>query len=406
MSFVDPSVPILDPRDDAAVYAWIAAWYSANDYSHTREPCNPSVCGKSFTIPVQVWKHNATGEERLAWKMVRPQWPRGTYRKLDGRSYSCVYVCKNGHTHLCSCDHCNSAETGLLVENQNGNMACIISGRVVQITREYDWREKKKGQFAPRKSRLSDPGAAALILNSSDFAASGQAGQFHNTITLKLMQSAHRCVVDCLFSKLRQELFYNMRRTKYQQILNKAQQYIKRCKRENKPCFVHHISTIAIDMGWFSNCTYETVVKAQDPPAVIQTVCPLIVAFYKCCNLLASDQILFKGFLSFSVSFLYSTVRGVKIHDVQVIPKFSNISFLLPHPSACESFMKCLWSFYEDSASPTQQNFLTKTMNLIREVLNRYLTTKEKAETFVRNCETATVSLRNQYGSVLDANLH
>ncbi len=394
---------IIDPKDDALVYAWIADWYSMNGAAHTREPCSPETCGHSATIPIQVWKHNATGEERLAWKMVRPPWPKGSYEKLEGRSYSCIYVCKRGHTHLCSCNHCNSGENGLLVENQNGNKVCRISGRVVQITREYDWREKKKGAFAPRKTRLPDPGASGLIINSND---SRQVGLLHNTVDLKMMQSAQRCVVDCLFSTLRQELFYNTRRAKYRQILNKTQQYIKRCKRENKPCFVHQLSTIAIDMGWFSNCTYETVVRAQDAPAVVQNICPLIVAFYKCCNFLDTEQILFKGFLSFAVSFLYSTGRGVKIHGAQVIPKFANIGFLLPHPSSCEQFMKCLWSFYEDSSSPTQQNFLTKTMNHIREVLNKYLNTKEKAEAFVRNCEATTVNLRNQYGSMLDSALH
>jgi len=293
----------------------------------------------------------------------------------------------------------------LLVENQNGNKVCRISGRIVQITREYDWREKKKGAFSARKTRLPDPGASTFMMGSNSLNA-GHSGHFHNTVDLKMMQSAHRCVVDCLFSTLRQELFYNTRRAKYRQILNKAQQYIKRCKRENKPCFVHKISSIAIDMGWFSNCTYEQVVKVQDPTAVVQNVCPLIVAFYKCCNLLNTEYILFKGFLSFSISFLYSTTRGVEIHGVRIIPKFANISFLLPHPSSCESFMKCLWSFYEDSTSPTQQNFLTKTMNLIREVLNKYLTTKEKAQAFVRNCETMTVNLRNQYGGALDSASH
>ena len=122
--------------------------------------------------------------------------------------------------------------------------------------------------------------------------------------------------------------------------------------------------------------------------------------------MLETEQVLFKGFLGFAVSFLYSTSRGVKIHGVQIVPKFSNISFLLPHPSACESFMKCLWSLYEDSSSPTQQNFLTKTMNRIREVLNKHLTTIEKAQRFFRSCEAMTVSLRDKYGSVLEFEPH
>ena len=387
----------VDPHDNLAVYGWIADWYARNGAAHTREPCSVAGCSHGMSIPVQVWKHSSTKEEALAWKMVRPSWPKGTYEIV--KRYSCIYVCKNGHTHLCSCNHCDSADRGLLVENQNGNKVCRISGRVVQITREYDWREKKKGAFAPRKSRLPDPGASGLKQNNLG-------AQFHNTVDLKMIKSARGCVVDCLFSPLRQELFYNTRRTKYRQILNRAQQYVKRCKRENKPCFVHQISTIAIDAGWFSNCTYETVLRAQDPPAVVRNVCPLVVAFYKCCNMLETEQVLFKGFLGFAVSFLYSTSRGVKIHGVQIVPKFSNISFLLPHSSACESFMKCLWSLYEDSSSPTQQNFLTKTMNRIREVLNKHLTTIEKAQRFFRSCEAMTVSLRDKYGSVLEFEPH
>ena len=66
---------IIEPKDDPLVYAWIADWYSMNGAAHTREPCSPDTCGHSATIPIQVWKHNATGEERLAWKMVRPPWP-------------------------------------------------------------------------------------------------------------------------------------------------------------------------------------------------------------------------------------------------------------------------------------------------------------------------------------------
>ena len=386
----------MDPHNEAEVYTYIADWYSRNGAAHTREPCSSETCGHGVSIPVQVWKHTSTKKEALAWKMVRPPWPKGTYETV--KKHSCIYVCKNGHTHLCICKHCNSAERGLLVENQNGNKVCRISGRVVQITRECDWREKKKGAFAPRNARLPYPGVSAM---NPDLNISG--ALFHNTVDLKMMKSARSCVIDCLFSPLRQELFFNTRRAKYRQILNKVQQYVKRCKRENKPCFVHQISTIAIDTGWFSNCTYETVLQAQDPQAVVQNICPLVVAFYKCCNMLDSEQVLFKGFLAFAVGFLYSTSRGVKIYDVQVVPKFCSISFLLPHPSACESFMKCLWSLYEDSASPTQQNFLTKTMNRIREVLNKHLTTPKKARVFVRACETMTVSLRDQYSTVLDS---
>ena len=403
----------MDIYNEVAVYEWLADWYLKNadkhGWDHTKNVCNPDVCGHGVRIPVQIWRHRRTGEEQLAWKMVRPDWPKTEYSVV--KKYSCFYVCKRGHTHLCSCQHCNSEERGLVVENQNGNKVCRISGCVVQITREYDWREKKKGAFAPRKARLPDPGGphsefAVRAAEQQSRASSSSSSQphFHNTIDLKMMQSAHRCVVDCLFSHLRQELFYNTRRAKYKQILNKTHQYVKRQRREGKTAYVAQMTTIAINMGWFSNCTYETVVKAQDPSAVVRNICPLIVAFYKCCNALDTHQITFKSFLTFCISFLYCTVRGVRLfNDVEVIPKFSQISFLLPHPSACEAFMKCLWAFYEDTVSPTQQNFLTKTMNHIREVLNFRLDTREKAVAFVKRCEAMTVALREQYSGIIDA---
>lgn len=395
-----------DAKKLEKVYNWIADWYVSNGAPHTKESCDPHSCGAGIEIPIQVWEHKETKQRALAWKRVHPEWSKGDYVILPERVRG-IYVCKNGHTHLCAGDRCNSVP----VDNHNGNKVCPLSGRVVRVISQYDWREKKKGAFAPRKTKMTDPGATRLMmLNGSNAEHEGgplarRAVQLHNTVDLKLIQLAQRCIVDCLFSQLRQELFFNSRRGKYRQIVNKAQQYIKKCRRQNVTAHVAYINNIAISCGWFSNCTYETVMQAQDPRAVVMNLCPLVVSYYKVINGLNPQQVYFKSFLTFAVSLLYSTTRGVNMYGVQVIPKFAHISFLLPHPSACESFMKCLWSLYEDNSSPTQQNFLTKTMNNIRNTLNKHLTDATKASAFANHCDSGTVALRNHYSGIMGVDL-
>lgn len=405
---------MVDVNDSASVFEWLLATARKRKIIATVECCNPSTCGSGKHVPVQVWRHKSGKvADALAWQFCRPAWKKHEYTIV--KKYTCFFVCANKHFHHCAVGHCNCLDTNMIVENSNGNKVCLTSGRVVEITTEYDWREKKKGQFASRRGRQgsSEASSSMLYMNSmqanstymqmSD-GADSLSGRCHNTIDLKMMQTASRVVMDCLFSRMRQEFYMNARRSKKQSIETKAQQLIKKNRREKKFTFVADLNKIGIDQGWFSNSTYETVVKAQDPQACTQTVAPFLVALYKMINALSANQSGFKSFLSFAIAALFCTIRGVNLHTVQLIPRFRNMRYLLPEPFQVECLSRSLWSFYADG-SPSQQNFLTRTQNQIRASFNNHIKTKEQARVFAKSLETRTVMLREQYGDVVEASM-
>lgn len=395
--------------DSASVYQWLLTSAASKGIVGAADSCNLNKCGPGKQLPVQVWRrHDRSEEDALAWQLCRPAWKKSDYTIV--KKYKCFFHCENKHFHHCAVGHCNSADCGMTVENNNGNRVCLTSGRVVQITTEYDWREKKKGQFAPRRARQINPGAQSSMLfakskgpQSSTTAES--VARIHNTVDLKMMQTASRVVMDCLFSKMRQEFYSNARRTKKQSIEIKAQQTIKRNRRENKITYVAELNLIGISHGWFSNSTYENVVKAQDPRACTQTVAPLLVALYKKINSFQPNQPVFKSFLSFSIAALFCTIRGVNLLGIQIIPQYRNMLYLLPLPSQVESLSRSLWSFYADGSPSQQQNFLTRTQNQIRAAFNSNIKTVEDATVFVNDLRILTVMLREQYGDVVITNL-
>lgn len=399
---------MVDIMDSASVYQWLLGSAVSEGIVGAADSCTPGNCGPGKQVPVQVWRrHGRSGEEdALAWQLCRPTWNKSQYTIV--KKYKCFFHCKNKHFHHCAVGHCNSADCGMTVENNNGNRVCLTSGRVVQVTTEYDWREKKKGQFAPRRARQINPGAQSSIFAKSNGPQSllpaEPVARIHNTIDLKMMQTASKVVVDCLFSKMRQEFYFNARRAKKQSIEIKAQQIIKRNRREKKITYVAELNLVGISQGWFSNSTYETVVKAQDPRACTQTVAPLLVALYKKINSFHPNQPVFKSFLSFSIAALFCTIRGVNLHGTQIIPQYRNMLHLLPLPNQVESLSRSLWSFYADG-SPSQQNFLTRTQNQIRAAINKNIKSAEGAAAFVRDLRLHTVMLREQYGDAVVANL-
>lgn len=405
---------MVDVTDSASVYKWLL---STARHKAAGDGCSPDTCGPGKPLPVQVWRHKSGKFSDLpVWQLCRPPWKKGEYDIV--KKFNCFFVCQNRHFHHCAVGHCDCLETNMVIENSNGNKCCITSGRVVEVTTEYDWREKKKGQFAPRKGRNIGSGASSSMVYMNSMQANtllphtdtgnGEVmkdfGRYHNTIDLKMMQTASRVVIDCLFSRMRQEFYMNARRAKKQSIETKAQQFIKKNRRENKITFVADLNRIGIDQGWFSNLSYETVVKAQDPQACTQTVAPFLVALYKKINALSPNQPGFKSFLSFAIAALFCTIRGVNLHSVQLIPQYSNMRYLLPEPYQVECLSRSLWNFYADG-SPSQQNFLTRTQNQIRAAFNNYIKTKNEALCFVRDLETRTVLLRQQYGDVVEASM-
>lgn len=390
----------------AAVYQWLLTSAISHGITTAGDGCTRSKCGPGKHVPVQVWRRR-DGTEALAWQLSRPNWAKSEY--TIAKKYKCFFICKNKHFHNCAVGSCNSADCGMVVENSNGNKVCLTSGRVVEITTVCDWREKKKGQFVARRVKAINPGAQPSL---HYFKTNGPLpptpahliGRCHNTIDLKLIQTASRVVVDCLFSKMRQEFYYNTRRYKKQSIELKAQQIIKRNRRTKKITYVADLNLIGINQGWFSNSTYENVVKSQDPEACTQNVAPMLVALYKKINILVCDQPAVKSFLSFCIATLFCTIRGINLHGVQIIPQFRNMRYLLPEPFQVECLSRTLWSFYADG-SPSQQNFLTRTQNQIRAAFNSNLKTKEQATAFVHDFRVLTVNLREQYGDRISTSL-
>jgi hypothetical protein len=285
-------------------------------------------------------------------------------------------------------------ERGYVVETATGDKACGVSGRILEVGTTYDWKERKKGAYTARAVRRPDP-------SLSSASADGALAQ-HNANDWKMMRTAASVVHDCLFSKLRYELFANTRRTKKRALESRVVQYAKKCKRSKKFIHVAHFHRIAIESGFFSNANYETISKAQDPKAISRALAPLLVAMFKTLNA-GNPTPLFKSFPVFAVSALYTTMRGVKVQGVQVVPAVKNVDKLLPHPNAIEGFFRFLWAFYSD-AHPTQRNFLTKTQNIIKTALCK-LENKSRAQTFRRKTNALAEELRQKYYDAVEKEL-
>ena len=112
---------------------------------------------------------------------------------------------------------------------------------------------------------------------------------------------------------------------------------------------------------------------------------------------------LFKSFPVFAVSALYTTMRGVNVHGVQVIPTIKNVDKLLPHPNAIEGFFRFLWAFYAD-AHPTQRNFLTKTQNIMKGALCK-IADADAARAFKQTTEVLAAELRQKYYDLVEKDL-
>lgn len=349
----------------------------------------PGVCGPARLVPVQIREHLSTGEQRHAWLLSRPTWKKGEY-KVTHR-FNCFYSCQHFHLHHCSASVCDSAERGHVVETAIGDKACGISGRILELGTTYDWKERKKGAYTARTVRRPDPSLASAP------AASGLAQ--HNANDWKMMRTGASVVHDCLFSKLRRELFANARRAKKRALESKVVQYAKRCKRQHKFIHVAEFNRIAIESGFFSNANYETICRAQNPKSTTRALAPLLVSLFITLNA-GNGTPLFKSFPVFAVSALYATMRGVNVHGVQVIPAIKNVDKLLPHPNTVEGFFRYLWAFYSD-AHPSQRNFLTKTQNTIKAAL-RKLKDAKSAWAFRRRSEALAVELRHKYYNLVE----
>lgn len=375
----------------ASVFERMVARAKKMGYAHAGDGCVPGKCGSARHVPVQIREHVATGERRHAWMLEKPSWRKQEYRVVQ--RFNCFYSCQKFHLHHCSECTCDSAERGHVVESATGDKVCGVSGRVLEVGTTYDWKERKKGAYTARTVRRPDPN---FSLPGSDIAQ-------HNANDWKMMRTAASVVHDCLFSKLRQELFANTRRTRKRMLESKVVQYAKRCKRQHKFVYVAHFNKIAIESGFFSNANYETISRAQDPKTTTRALAPQLVSLFKTLNGRKSTP-LFKSFPVFAVSALYTTMRGVNVHGVQVIKAIKNVDKLLPHPNAIEGFFRFLWAFYSD-AHPTQRNFLTKTQNIMKAALCK-LEDADDARDFCRRTEALAEELRQKYYDLVEKDLN
>lgn len=341
-------------------------------------------------VPVQLWRHHVTGETQHAWLLERPQWQRQEYTVVH--RFSCFYACRKLHLHHCAAGVCDSAERGDVVVTDTGEVCCGVSGRVLHGTVTFDWKERKKGAYTARLVRRAGP-VVVLGQNST---------QQHNAHDWKLMQTSVNVVFDCLFSKLRRELFANDRRAQKKNLESRVLQYAKGCKRQGKIAFVAHFNRLAIEHNYFSSRTYDVVVRNQNPRAVLRRLGPFLVALYKTLNTVtpAPTQ---KNFPAFAIAVLYLLVRGVTLHRVNVVPCFPSMGSLLPHPNAVEGFFRFLWAFYAETAT-TQRSFLTKTCNAIKATL-RKLSSAEEAERFERHTQQLAEALRIKYYDIVERDL-
>ena len=109
----------------------------------------PSECGAARQVPVQIWRHTGTGEYRYAWMLERPNWDKSCVEVV--RRWNCFYTCRRGHLHHCAAEHCDSLSRGHVVETDNGDVVCAISGRVLHTSTSFDWKERKKGAYTSRR---------------------------------------------------------------------------------------------------------------------------------------------------------------------------------------------------------------------------------------------------------------
>lgn len=351
--------------------------------------CVAGECGECRQVPVHVRRHKRTGEQRHAWLLERPDWDSKDYDVVQ--RFSCFYACRKFHLHHCAVNACDSLDRGTVVEADNGDVMCAVSGRILHTGTTYDWKERKKGQYTVRRARR--PGPIVALPG----AASRQTQ--HNANDWKLMQTSVNVVFDCLFSKLRHELYVNERRTKKRALESRVLQYSKRCKREGTFAKVARFQQIAIESGFFSSRTYATVVGRQDSRDTMRFLAPLLVALYKTLNAMTA-QPTFKCYPAFAIAALYTTQRGIKIAGVSVVDRVRHIECLLPHPNAIEGFFRFLWAFYAESTT-TQRSFLTKTKNAIKATL-RKLKDAGAALQFKRSVDALALALRQKYYSLVE----
>jgi hypothetical protein len=354
--------------------------------------CVSGECEECRQVPVQLWRHTKSGETRHAWLLERPEWQRQEYTVVH--RFTCFYACRRLHLHHCAVGSCDSVERGHVVKTDAGEVCCGVSGRVLSHEASFDWKERKKGAYTARSARRAGP---VVVLGHAE-----GAGQQHNAYDWKLMQTSVNVIFDCLFSKLRRELYANERRAQKKSLESRVLQYAKACKRQHKIAYVAHFNRLAIENNFFSSRTYDAVVRVQNPRTVLRRLGPFLVALYKTLNA-TTPLPTQKNFPAFGIAVLYLLVRGVTLHGVRVIPCIPHMGPLLPHPNAVEGFFRFLWAFYAETAT-TQRSFLTKTCNAIKATL-RGLADAAAAVRFERQTQQLAEALRAKYYDIVEREL-
>ena len=380
----------------AKVYQWLVQTAKDAGVVHVEDTCTAECLNhacRGVPVPVHLWQEKDTGYYRLVWKYSQP--PKGErkrYRMI--KKFSCFFACKQQHLHLCSGENCDSIQSGLYKTNAQGNCVCLYSGNIVQVQESHNWKEAKKGSHASRGVRHSDPGITQHC---------GQA--LCNVHDKAMIRSARLVVFHCMFSPLRATIHKHQQMCLERNVKAKAQQYAKSRRRLGKHVMLAELTRISIQQGYFSSCTYDTVLEAHDQETTLRTLAPLVVSLYKTINELCSG--LFKAFPMFACAVLYLMIEGVRIHNFEIVYKMKYMRVLLPHPTDTEelfrSMSEVVEKLYPDATSPAQpqRNFLTKIQKQIQATLRNHVTTLEHAKAFKTTTDQRTVDLRKKYYDIV-----
>ena len=384
-----PPAPPAAPPTAAEVFEGMLACARRRGVTAPAQGCVAGVCGASRQVPVQLWRHTGTGAYRYAWLPERPAWDRSKVEVV--RRFNCFYSCEQGHLHHCAAGgHCNSLSRGHVVETDNGDVVCATSGRVLHTATSFDWKERKKGAYTTRRVRR--PGPVVMC-------AAGDRRVHHNAHDYKLMEIAVQVVFDVLFSRMRKEIYVNERRAKKRALESRVMQYSKLQKRRHRFIYVAHFNKIAIAGGFFSGNTYGNVSRALDPCTILRRLAPLVTALFQHINAL-TEHPTFKCFASFAVAMLYTTIRGVRLHGVDVVPCLRHMRQLLPHPNTIGEFFRFKWALFTESVA-AQRSFLTKNKNAIQATL-RLLRDAARADAFRRDTAALAAALRDRYYDLVE----
>ena len=384
--------------DTSRVFQWMLHTARTAGILHAGDKCTPECLNRSnrgVAVPVHLWRHKITNDYRWVWKYSKPTTEERVNYEIV-KKFSCFFACQQLHFHHCSATTCDSVERDMCKRNEQGNLLCLYSHNVVQVQESHNWKEAKKGCHNGRGMRHTDPGIHGFPNHARC-----------NVHDKAMVRSARLVVFHCMFSPLRTEIHKNQQLCLQRAVINKVQQYSKTCRRNQKFISLAEFRRISIREGYFSSCTYNTVLASHDQETTLRTLAPMVVSLFKIINEMCDGT--FKTFPMFACSILYLMIEGISVQGCEIIYKMKYMRILLPHPVETEglfrSMSQVINKLYPSSSSllQPQRNFLTKIQKQIQATLRKNVNTLECALAFKAKIDQNTVMLRKRYYDVVAA---